>query len=119
MLADDQRSVRLAVKLLVEQQPEGNVIEEITNTSELFDRVNSCRLDMLLLDWNLLGFMPEKRLRELLTLCPGLFIVVLDSRPQTRQAAIEAGADAFVSKFDPPERLLDVIKISRPLRIKP
>ena len=36
-------------------------------------------------------------------------IIVLSGRPEYRKNAIAAGADAFVSKVDPPDRLLDAI----------
>jgi DNA-binding NarL/FixJ family response regulator len=37
---------------------------------------------------------------------PNLLVVVLSGRPEVRREALAAGADAFVSKVDPPERLL-------------
>jgi DNA-binding NarL/FixJ family response regulator len=41
--------------------------------------------------------------------CPGLFVIILSGRPEVRRAALAAGADAFVCKCDPPERLLAAI----------
>ena len=32
-------------------------------------------------------------------------MIALSGRPEARQAALDAGVDAFVSKGDPPERL--------------
>ena len=40
---------------------------------------------------------------------PSAQIVAMSSRPETRQVALEAGADAFVCKGDPPETLLAVL----------
>jgi hypothetical protein len=39
-------------------------------------------------------------------------VIALSGRPEARQAALGAGADAFASKGDPPERVLAVIKDS-------
>jgi DNA-binding NarL/FixJ family response regulator len=36
-------------------------------------------------------------------------VIVLSGRPEARQAVLDAGADAFVSKVEPPERLLAAI----------
>ncbi len=36
----------------------------------------------------------------------GKAVVALSGRPEARQAALDAGVDAFVSKGDPPELLL-------------
>jgi len=41
--------------------------------------------------------------------CPGLFVIALSGRTEMRRAALDAGADAFVYKCDPPERLLAAI----------
>ena len=38
--------------------------------------------------------------------CPKMKIVVLNGRPESRRAAFEGGADAFVSKGGSPEELL-------------
>jgi DNA-binding NarL/FixJ family response regulator len=43
------------------------------------------------------------------TTCPGLLVIALSGRPAARRSAMAAGADAFVSKADPPERLLKTI----------
>jgi DNA-binding NarL/FixJ family response regulator len=40
---------------------------------------------------------------------PGLAVIVLSGHPEVEEAAVAAGADAFVSKADPPEVLLDAI----------
>jgi DNA-binding NarL/FixJ family response regulator len=37
---------------------------------------------------------------------PGLRVIALSGQPEASKASLEAGADAFVSKGDPPEQLL-------------
>jgi DNA-binding NarL/FixJ family response regulator len=110
LLADDQPEVRSAIRLLLEQQPERNQVEEVTNAQELFHFIENYRPDLLLLDWDLPGAAPENLLSKLQSSCPYLITVVLDSSPQIRKAALKAGAKEFVSKNDPPERLLTVIR---------
>ena len=110
ILADGQTRVRSAIRLLLEQQLESNVVDEVNNAQELLDHVvNRCH-DMLLLDWELPGSTPDRLLGTLRALCPDLFIIVLDSKPQTKRLALEAGANEFVSKNEPPEKLLASIK---------
>ena len=41
--------------------------------------------------------------------CPALSVIVLSGRPEAEDAALAAGADAFISKADPPEQLLAAI----------
>lgn len=113
VIADDQPRVRSAIRLLLEQQLEANVVEEVANAQELLDNVRNCCPNTLFLDWELPDRTPKKLLATLHTLCPNLFTIVLDSKPQTRQVALEAGANDFVSKNDPPERLLVAVKSSK------
>jgi hypothetical protein len=42
--------------------------------------------------------------------CTALTIIVLSGQPKVEQEALHARADAFVSKADPPERLLATIR---------
>lgn len=109
LLADDQPRVRSAIRLLLEQQPETHVVEEVTNKQELLHYVGDCGFDVVLLDWELAGPELENIVTTLRVLCPDLAIIVLDSKPQTRQLALNAGANEFVSKNDPPEQLLSAI----------
>ncbi len=110
LIADDQPGVRLAIKLMLKLEPEPIVVEEAADASELLDSVRHCCPKMLLLDWELPGLKPESQITELQASCPGLVIIVLDSRPQTRGTALKAGASGFVGKNDPPEQLLAVVK---------
>jgi DNA-binding NarL/FixJ family response regulator len=71
------------------------------------------RIDMLVIDWDLLPNPPGAGLDELRRACPAALVVVLISPLSAlQQAALSAGADAFISKGELPERvaerLLDV-----------
>jgi DNA-binding NarL/FixJ family response regulator len=106
MLADDQAKVRSALSLLLGQQPGLNVVGETADIAQLFGQVQENRPDLVLLDWELPGSAPNGLLPTLRTMYPCLKVIALSGRPEARQEALAAGADAFVSKCDPPERLL-------------
>jgi DNA-binding NarL/FixJ family response regulator len=61
------------------------------------------------LDWWLEGLETADLIGALRWHCPGLYVIVLSGRPEARRVALDAGADAFVSKIDPPDRLLSAI----------
>lgn len=105
LLADDQAEVRSALRLLLGHEPELLVVGEVTAGAELLPEVRATRPDLVLLDWELPG-LQRSQLSALRTFRPHLLVVALSCRPEARHAALEAGADAFVSKGDPPERLL-------------
>jgi DNA-binding NarL/FixJ family response regulator len=76
----------------------------------LLAQVKKVRPDLILLDWELPGPSSNDLLPVLRSLCPHLKVIALSGRPEARQAALDAGADAFVSRVEPPERLLAVLR---------
>ena len=106
LLADDQKKVCSALRLLLEQEPGLSVVGEAVEAEELLAQVEVTQPDLVLLDWELPGLRTHDGLVTLRTLCPHLKVIALSGQPEARQAALTAGADAFVSKGDPPEQLL-------------
>ncbi len=120
LLADDQSEVRSALRLLLEQNPDVEVVGEAARADDLLAQVKTscpgacgeCANSVgyvVLLDWELAHRDAAELPRLLRSVCPFLSVVALSGRPEARQAALAAGADAFVSKVDAPERLLAVI----------
>jgi len=69
------------------------------------------RIDMLVIDWDLLPTPPSEGLDNLRKACPSALVIVLISYLDARQqAALSAGADAFISKGDMPERVADRLR---------
>jgi DNA-binding NarL/FixJ family response regulator len=72
------------------------------------------RTDMLLIDWDLLpSASPSAALDKLRKACPAALVIILISHLDARQqAALSAGADAFISKNETPERVADRLRIA-------
>jgi DNA-binding NarL/FixJ family response regulator len=109
LLADDQPKVRLGLRLLLEQEEWASVVGEAADAKSLLAQVEAVQPDLVLLDWSLHRSDRLDLLPALRDCCPGLAVVVLSGQPDAEQQALEAGADAFVSKADPPEQLLATI----------
>lgn len=69
-------------------------------------------LDMLLVDWDLLPIdLGVQALADLRLACPNAIVVVLISHLDAReQAALSAGADAFISKVETSERVAERLR---------
>jgi DNA-binding NarL/FixJ family response regulator len=116
LIADNQPKVRFALRVLLGRQLESSIIEEASDAVEaLTEAMNICP-DVILLAWDLPGRRELGLIPALRRLCPAVEIIALSGRAETRQAALKAGADAFVSKGDPPDQLLLAIT-SRPSRV--
>ena len=109
LLADDQPKVRLGLRLLLEQEEWASVVGEAAEAESLLAQLGATQPDLILLDWSLQSSERPDLLPELRGCCPGLAVVVLSGQPDAKQEALDAGADAFVSKADPPEQLLAAI----------
>jgi DNA-binding NarL/FixJ family response regulator len=109
LIADEGEMTRFALAALLEQRPGWVVVGEVLSAEKLLSKVESTNPDLVLLSWNL----PDLRVEELIpTLCkkfPEISVIVLSGRPEMRPQAIAAGANAFVSKADPPDRLLEAV----------
>jgi two-component system response regulator NreC len=109
LIADDWPNVQNALRVLLEQHPGLEVVGEVVDAGELLSTIEESCPDTVLLGWELPGSQRDGLLPALRIACPDMSVVVLSGRPDARQAALAAGADAFVSKVAPPERLLSAI----------
>ena len=110
-LADAQFEERTALRLvLVDLNME--VVGEAADWPTTLAQAPATKLDMLLVDWDLLPIdLGVQSLAELRLACPNAIVVVLISHLDARhQAALSAGADAFISKGETPERVADRLR---------
>jgi DNA-binding NarL/FixJ family response regulator len=109
LLADGQLNVRSALGRLLKHEPGVEVVGETSEANDLMALVRTSHPDLVLLDWGLPGLSAMGSLPGLRMNNPNLLIVVLSGRPEACQTALAAGANAFVSKIDPPEKLLKAL----------
>jgi DNA-binding NarL/FixJ family response regulator len=85
------------------------VVGEAADWPTTFSLAPATRLDMLLVDWDLLPTeLGLQALGELRRVCIKAIIIVLISPMDARhQAAVSAGADAFISKGETPQRVAE------------
>jgi len=87
------------------------VVGEAADWATTLAQAPISRTDMLLIDWDLLPNSPTAALDELRRACPAALVIVLISHLDARQqAALSAGADAFISKGETPERVAERIR---------
>jgi DNA-binding NarL/FixJ family response regulator len=107
-LADAQPDERKALRVLL-QDLKMEVVGETADWSSTLAKAPETGLDMLLVDLRMLpASLGVKALAELRLACPSAIVVVLISHLDARhQAALSAGADAFISKGETPERVAE------------
>jgi len=113
LIADSRPRVRSAMRLLLIQEPGVTVVGEAEDVEQALILVAERRPDLVLLDWELPRWGGRAALAGLRRVQPGLAVVALSGRPEARRSAEEAGVDGFVSKGEPPERLLAAVRACR------
>ena len=110
-VADAKTEERSALRLLLldlKMEVVGEAADWVTTLSQ----APVCRTDMLLIDWDLLpSASPTAALDGLRKVCPAALVIILISHLDARhQAALSAGADAFISKGETPERVAERLR---------
>ena len=109
-VADARPEERSALRLLL-LDLKMEVVGEAGDWSTTLAQAPVSRTDMLLVDWDLLPSAPSAALDELRRACPAALVIVLISHLDARQqAALSAGAAAFISKGEMPERVAERLR---------
>ena len=109
-LADSQLEERSALRLVLSDL-KMEVVGEAADWPTTLAQAPTSRADMLLVDWELLPNSSTAALKKLRKACPAALVIVLISHMDARQqAALSAGADAFISKGEMPERVAERLR---------
>lgn len=109
-LAEGEIHVLEALRLLLEQQSDYEILGEARSAESLLAHVCKLSPDVILLDWNLPGFHPQRLIPTLRECCPSTKLAALSIKPEHEKPAHEFGMDGFISKQISPESLLASLK---------
>lgn len=110
LLADHHQQVRSALGWLLEHEPDMRVVGEASAAEELLSRLSVTQPEVILLETELPGSSTTKILAGLRAFNTQIKVIALNVRFEAQQAALTAGADAFISKSDPAEHLLPLLR---------
>ena len=113
LIAEERPDIRRALKILLETQPNLDVVGEAINEDELLLQAQAIRPDLVLLDNNVISGQMDKLIPTLHNFECKPAVIVLSVRTEVEQPALDAGADAFVLKGAPPKTLLIAIEAIR------
>lgn len=119
-LVDDQQLVRSGFGMLINSQPDLQVVVEAGNGADAVARLSATHADVVLMDIRMPGMDGIEATRRLLERAAGnpdrasaaMRIVVLTTFDLDEYAlsAVQAGASGFLLKDAPPEELLEAIR---------
>jgi len=106
-LADSLPEERSALRLLL-LDLKMEIVGEASDWLTTFNFAPTSKLNMLLVDWNMLPLDSNAAFTALRAACPVPMVIVMISHLDARQqAALSSGADAFISKSETPDRVAE------------
>jgi DNA-binding NarL/FixJ family response regulator len=114
ILAHADPTVRRALRDLTTQSLGMQVVGEAGDAVTLLAHAETQRPDLVIVAWNLVGPDAAGAVAGLRAPLDGARIVVLGPRPDKAQAALAAGADAYISLVDAPDVVAATLKTQEP-----
>jgi DNA-binding NarL/FixJ family response regulator len=110
LIVDDSASFRKAMQALLEIQPDLEVVGTAPNGRTAMVRIDQLQPDLILLDAQMPGMTGVEVAQQIKRCWPQTKIILMTMYPDYLTKAIEAGADAFLTKGIPPEHVLSLIR---------
>ena len=109
LIVDDQRRARQSLKALLTTNFKSCEIQEATSGAEALGCLAAGQPDLVIMDARMPGMDGIEATRQLKARAPQVRVIVLSLYADYQAGALAAGAEAFVSKGEPPERLLGAV----------
>jgi DNA-binding NarL/FixJ family response regulator len=112
VIADDHGIVRSGLRLLLEQQPDIEVVGEASDGAEARDLAIAERPDLAILDVKMPKLTGLQATREIREQTPDVAVLILSMHDDERYLfeALKAGASGYVLKRQADEDLLDAVR---------
>jgi DNA-binding NarL/FixJ family response regulator len=110
LVADNDPRVRAALHMFFSCEPELAIVGESADAASLLAQAKTLNPDLILIDWELPGHSTKAVIEWLKASEHTSKVIVLAKQPESEQAALAVGADAFVSKTHSADSLLDTLR---------
>lgn len=112
LLVDDHAIVRAGLRLLLESQPDMEVVGEATDGTEAFRKARELRPDVVVMDIAMPGLSGLEATSQIKAECPDAQVLALTMHQDERYffQMLHAGASGYVVKGAPPADLIAAVR---------
>jgi len=109
LIVDDQPRTRQSLRTLLTTWPRVGEVQEAANGRQAIGLVEQLEPDVVLMDIRMPEMDGLEATQLIKTRWPQVKIIMLSMYTEYVESALAAGADAFVSKGEPPKHLLSIV----------
>jgi two-component system NarL family response regulator len=109
LVVDDQPRARQSLRALLATWPQVGQVQEAANGKQAIGLVLESLPDVVLMDARMPVMDGLEATRFIKAHYPGVRVIILSMYPEYEDEAKTCGADAFVSKGESPDKLLDAL----------
>jgi len=110
ILGDPNPNALWALFMVLQEEPDFEIVGQAVDAEGLNEVAVNAAVDLVLMDRKLGGVQIEPLIRKLHGLDPRPLVVVMSSEFEDGRLMLKAGADAFVSKGEGADWLLNVLR---------
>ena len=110
LIVDDSLSFRMGMRALLEIQPDMQEVGMAPSGHKAIELVEELQPDLVLLDAQMPDMTGIEATQKIKSRWPNVQVILMTMYADYRSKAIEAGADAFLTKGLPPEHILSLIR---------
>jgi DNA-binding NarL/FixJ family response regulator len=118
LIADNTPRARQGMRALLEVWYQWDEVREAVNGAEAVQLAQEFQPDLILMDARMPAMDGLEATRQIKAKWPQIKIIILSVYPDYQVVALEAGADGFVGKSDPPDILRKMLAEVLPEREK-
>lgn len=112
LLVDDHRAVLEALEMLFETEEDIEVVGAATGGMQAIEKAKALKPDLVIMDYAMSGIDGIQAAEEIKKVSPQAQVIMLSVYDEAGQAtrARKAGVAKWISKNDPPDRLIRAVK---------